>query len=332
MTASLCLFFSACGREVVTEPETTAAAEPEITTEAVVEPLKVCMIFADGLGDGGQSDICAEGGQRAKTDFDIQLELVESPTDTELGSDFLGACEDGYDLIIGAAPEIADYVAEYGADYPEIKFTVIDAEVDLPNVWSVSFEQKEAYFLAGAAAAMLTEDTEAAGVNEEHVIGWMGGMNIPVLEDFYSGFEHGAMYINPEITILRNFAGEWYSAEKGKELMAGQYKLGADLVMDVTFGSGAETGVLLMADASKIASVETCADKACYLAIQSFVENSFPGGTSTYLSIKDGGVKLDYGDLPVEIVEMCEELAGKIAAGEIVVGDYEPVEPANEKE
>ena len=224
--------------------------------------------------------------------------------------------------------------------------------MDLPNVQSVSFAQNQGSFLAGAAAAMFTEKTEIDGVNEDAIIGWVGGMDIPVLHDFYTGYEQGAKYINPDITILQAFAGNWSDPLKGKELTLAQFEQGADIVMNVASGTGVGVlegakesgkyaiGVDLNQDNDQPGAVLTSmvkrVDNACYLLIQSVVEGTFQGGTTTYLSLAEGGVSLtdfsvikEYlGDkFPQDIVDKCAELEQKIISGEIVVENYEGFGP-----
>ena len=330
-----------------------AAAAPTEAPAASEDPIRVCVVYTGSLGDKSYNDSCNEGAQRAVADFGIELKSLEGSTAEEWESNLLAACEDGYDLVIGASSNIADYITEHGPNYPDTKFAVIDTTVDLPNVQSISFAQNEGSFLAGAAAAMFTEKTDIPGVNEDAIIGWVGGMDIPVLHDFFTGYEQGAKYINPDIQILQSFAGEWSNPLKGKELTFAQYDSGADIVMNVASGTGVgilegakeknlyAIGVDLNQDADQPGAVLTSmlkrVDTACYLTIQSVVEDTFAGGTTQYLSLKDGGVSLtDFsvmkehlGELfPQDIVDKTNELAEKIANGEIVVENYEGFGPA----
>ena len=148
--------------------------------------IRVCIVYTGNLGDKSYNDSCNEGAQRAVKDFGIELKSLEGSTADEWKANLLSACEDGYDLVIGASSNIADFITEYGPSYPDTKFAVIDTTVDLPNVESISFAQNQGSFLAGAAAAMFTQKTDIEGVNKDHIIGWVGGMDIPVLHDFYS--------------------------------------------------------------------------------------------------------------------------------------------------
>ena len=316
------------------------------------EPIRVCIVYTGTLGDKSYNDSCNEGAQRAVEDFGIELKSLEGATADEWKANLLAACEDDYDLIIGASSNIADFITEYGPSYPDTKFAVIDTTIDLPNVESISFAQNQGSFLAGAAAAMFTQKTDIEGVNEDHIIGWVGGMDIPVLHDFYVGYVQGAKYIDPDIQILQAFAGEGSNPLKGKELTLAQYDQGADIVMNVASGTGAGVleaaaeagkyaiGVDLNQDNDQPGSVLTSmvkrVDNACYLVIQSVVDGTFEGGSTQYLDLSLGGVSLtDFsvmkealGDqFPQDIMDKVDELSQQIIDGEIVVENYEGFGP-----
>ena len=366
LAATLCLSMAACSSSQpaeTTAAATEAAAEETKAEEAAAEteaaeaeksdaPIRVCIVYTGSLGDKSYNDSCNMGAQKAVEDFGIELKSLEGGTADEWKANLLAACEEGYDLIIGASSNIADYITEYGPSYPDTKFAVIDTTVDLPNVESISFAQNQGSFLAGAAAAMFTQKTDIEGVNEDHIIGWVGGMDIPVLHDFYTGYEQGAKYIDPDIQILQSFAGEWQNPLKGKELTLAQYDQGADIVMNVASGTGAGVleaakeagkyaiGVDLNQDADQPGSVLTSmvkrVDNACYLVIQSVVEGTFEGGTTQYLDLSKGGVSLtDFSvikealgeQFPQDIMDKVDELSEKIISGEIVVENYEGFGP-----
>lgn len=357
LVAAMCASLTACGGGGSTA-ETTAADSSNTETKAADaseksdKPLRVCVVYTGNLGDKSYNDSCNMGAQKAVEDFGIELKSLEGTTAEEWKANLLQACDDGYDLIIGASSNIADYITENASSYPDTKFAVIDTTVDLPNVESISFAQNEGSFLAGAAAAMFTTKTDIPNVNEDHIIGWVGGMDIPVLHDFYTGYEQGAKYIDPDIKILQAFAGSWTDPLKGKELTLAQYEQGADIVMNVASGTGVgilegakeadkyAIGVDLNQDSDQpghiLTSMVKRVDNACYLVIQSAVDGTFEGGTTKYLALKDGGVSLtdfsvikeSLGDkFPQDIVDKCDELAEKIKSGEIVVENYEGFGP-----
>lgn len=367
LAAAMCASMTACGggssapAESKAETQAPAAEGGEEKAPAEGEakggdssgaPIRVCVVYTGNLGDKSYNDSCNMGAQKAVEDFGIELKSLEGTTAEEWEANLVAACEEGYDLIIGASSNIADYITEHGPNYPDTKFAVIDTTVDLPNVESISFAQNQGSFLAGAAAALFTQKTDIKNVNEEHIIGWVGGMDIPVLHDFYVGYEQGAKYVDPDIQILQAFAGTWTDPLKGKELTLAQYEQGADIVMNVASGTG--VGILEAAkEADKYAigvdldqdndqpghvltSMVKRVDNACYLVIESVVNGTFEGGSTKYLSLTEGGVSLtDFsvmkealGDqFPQDIVDTCAELAEKIKSGEIVVENYEGFGP-----
>jgi len=326
-----------------------AAGESEAVDDSKT---KVAIVFSGNLGDKSYNDSCYAGAVKAKEDFDIELKTLEGTEASEWKSNFLAVAEAGYDLIICSSSNFQEYMKEYCSSYPDLKFAIIDTTVDGDNIVSVSFAQNQGSFLAGAAAAMFTKKSEIDGVNDDNVIGWVGGMDIPVLHDFFIGYEQGAKYIDPDITILQSFAGAWNDPLRGKELTLAQYQQGADIVMNVASGTG--TGILeAAAEAGKYAigvdlnqdndrpgSVLTSmlkrVDSATYLLIKSVVEGTFDGGTKSYLTVADNGVSLTdmsvmkayLGDkFPEDIPTEIADLKEKIISGEIVVENYEGFGP-----
>ena len=173
------------------------------------DAVKVCVVYSGNLGDKSYNDSCNIGSTKAEKDFGIELKSLEGTTAEEWKANLLSACEDGYDLVICSSSNFEEYLKEYAPEYPDTKFAIIDTTVEGDNIVSVSFAQNQGSFLAGAAAALFTQHSEIEGVNDEAVIGWVGGMDIPVLHDFYVGYEQGAKYINPDIKVLQSFAGTW---------------------------------------------------------------------------------------------------------------------------
>lgn len=351
LAGALCVGLTACGSST-NDTGGNAQGSDGGNAGSKDDAIRVCIVYTGNLGDKSYNDSCNMGAQKAVEDFGIELKSLEGTTAQEWEANLVAACEEKYDLIIGASSNIADYIAKHGPNYPDTKFAVIDTTVDLPNVQSISFAQNQGSFLAGAAAAMFTQKTDIEGVNADNTIGWVGGMDIPVLHDFYTGYEQGAKYINPDITILQAFAGAWGDPLKGKELTLAQYEQGADIVMNVASGTGAGVleaakeagkyaiGVDLDQDADQPGHVLTSmvkrVDNACYLTIESVVNDEFKGGTTQYLSLAEGGVSLtDFsvikealGDkFPQDIVDKCKELEEKIISGEIVVENYEGFGP-----
>lgn len=351
LTAVMLAGMTACS----TNQGAAKPAESKAETEKAAEgekpdgsKIRVCVAYSGNLGDKSYNDSCNIGSERAVKDFGVELKSLEGTTAEEWESNLVAACEDGYDLVICSSSNFEEYLKEHAPEYPDTKFAIIDTTVEGDNIESISFAQNQGSFLAGAAAALFTQKTDIEGVNEDHIIGWVGGMDIPVLHDFYVGYEQGAKYIDPDIQILQSFAGTWNDPLKGKELTLAQYDQGADIVMNVAAGTGpgileaaAEAGkyaigVDLNQDNDQPGHVLTSqlkrVDTACYLVIQSVVDGTFEGGSTQYLTLDNDGVSLSdfsvmkeaLGDkFPQDIVDTVAELTEKIKSGEIKVENYE---------
>jgi basic membrane protein A len=346
MVMVLCL--AACGGGEKPADGTTAAAGDD------KEAIKVCVVYSGKLGDKSYNDSCNEGATKAATDFGVEIKSLEGTVATEWEANFLSACEDGYDLVICSSSNFQPYLEKYAPSYPDVKFAIIDTTVPGDNIVSISFAQNQGSFLAGAAAAMFTEHAEIEGVNEEAIIGWVGGMEIPVLEDFYIGYEAGAKYINPDIQILKTFVGAWDNPLEGKNHTLAKYDAGADIVMNVASGTGVGVlegakeagkyaiGVDLNQDYDQPGSILTSmvkrVDTACYSVIEQVVNGTFAGGSVSYLDVAGKGVSLtDFAAIkealgeqfPEEIITKITEIEEKIVSGEIVVPNYEGFGPQN---
>lgn len=310
--------------------------------------LKVALVYAGFLGDKSFNDSAHEGALRAVKDYGIELKEMESKEPTEWESNFVAMAADGYDLVVGVSTQLQEIMAKHAPEFPNTKFALIDGVTAGDNVVSSTFAQNEGSFLAGAAAAMFTTKTDIKGVNPDKTIGWVGGMDIPVLSDFFVGYEQGAKYIDPDIKILKSYAGTFNDPLKGKELTIAQFSQGADIVMNVASGTG--TGILEAAKeqgkyaigvdldqdsvypGSILTSMLKRVDNATYLAIESVVKGTFKGNTTTYLDISNGGVGLTdmsvmkqaLGDkFPQDILDKISELEAKVKSGEIKVNSFE---------
>ncbi len=342
LAATMVLSLAACG----------GGDDAESSDNGGDDAVKVCVVYSGNLGDKSYNDSCNMGSIQAQEDFGIELKTLEGTTAEEWKANLLSACEDGYDLVICSSSNFEEYLKEYAPMYEDVKFAIIDTTVEGDNVVSVSFAQNQGSFLAGAAAALFTQHSEIEGVNDDAVIGWVGGMDIPVLWDFYVGYEQGAKYINPDIKVLQSFAGAWNDPLKGKELTLAQYEQGADIVMNVASGTG--PGILEAAkEAGKYAigvdlnqdndqpghvltSMVKRVDTACYSVIESVVNGTFAGNTVSYLDVAGKGVSLtDFAvmkealgeQFPEEILTELEAIEEKIVSGEIVVENYEGFGP-----
>ena len=212
--------------------------------------LKVAVVFSGFLGDKSFNDSAYEGLKKAQQDFGIEFKVLESKVPSDWETNFVSAAsDDSYDLVLAISSQFTDIVNNHADEFKNVKIGIIDSVVKKPNVSSAIFAQNEGSFLAGAAAALFTQKTNIPNVNGEKIIGWVGGMDIPVLQDFLTGYKQGAAYIDPQTKVLVSFAGTFNDPLKGKELTLAQYSQGADIVMNVASNTG--NGILEAAKDSK---------------------------------------------------------------------------------
>ncbi len=136
-------------------------------------------------------------------------------------------------VIVAVGFGLASSVETVAAEYPETKFTLIDAVVEAPNVQSVVFKEEEGSFLVGMLAAMSSKTGK---------VGFVGGMDIPLIRKFACGYEQGAKHVDPEVQILVNMTGNtpeaWNDPTKGGELARSQFDRGADVIFAAAGGTG----------------------------------------------------------------------------------------------
>lgn len=332
-------------------PKAPAALESKAEDSSGTEdaPVKVALIYSGFLGDKSFNDLAHNGAMMAKEKYGVEIQELESGEAADWEANFVAMADADYDLVIGVSTQFLDIMKKHCPDYPDTKFALIDGVSDAgDNVVSTLFAQNEGSFLAGAAAAMFTTKTEIEGVNDKKIIGWVGGMDIPVLHDFFVGYEQGAKYIDPDIEVLQSFAGTFTDALKGKELATAQINQGADIIMNVAnitgigameaaselkvYAIGVDTNQDSLYPGHILTSMQKNVDTCTFQIIESVVNGTYEGGSVTYMDLAHGGVgltdfsvmKQEMGDqFPQDIVDKVEELKAKIASGEIVVETYE---------
>jgi basic membrane protein A len=237
--------------------------------------------------------------------------------------------------LIGFAFESA--VETVAAEFPDTEFAIIDSEVDLPNVRSVVFSEHEGSFLVGVLAAM---------ASESGTVGFVGGMDIPLISKFACGYVQGVRSVNADAVIIQNMTGTtgaaWSDPVRGGELAMGQIASGADVIYHAAGPTGrgvlqaaADAGILgigvdsnqnWMQPGSVLTSMLKRVDVAVFNAFNDAKNDSFTGGTVVMGVAEDGvGYSLDEHNAPLITAEMKAAVEGAkagIIAGDIVIHDY----------
>ncbi len=139
----------------------------------------------------------------------------------------------GYNPIIGIGYAVSPAIERAAKAYPNISFVTIDGVVNLPNVSSITFQEEQGAYLAGVLAALKSKTNH---------IGFVGGMDIPLIRKFSCGYALGAKSVKPDILITRHYIGStshaWDDPSKGIEIARHQYEQGADVIFAAAGGSG----------------------------------------------------------------------------------------------
>ncbi len=184
-----------------------------------------------GLGDKSFNDIAYAGAVRARDELGITFSYAEPKAISEYEGFQTNYAKSGeYALIVCIGFDQADALNKTAQAYPDQNFVIVDMVVDLPNVASLTFKANEGSFLTGVVAGMFTATSK---------VGFVGGMDIPLIRDFYVGYKAGVEWANPSATVLDPvFVGSWGDPTKGKELAVSLFGLGADSVFAAAGKSG----------------------------------------------------------------------------------------------
>ncbi len=309
----------------------------DIAAESDGNKVKVGIVFDIGGKDDRSFNAAANVGMlRAKKDFPIVLRDVEPGDPTSIEPALRAFAQYGYNLITGVGFAQGPIVKQVAADYPQLHFVLIDSVADLPNVASLLFKEHEGSFLVGMIAAYKSKTG---------VLGFVGGMDIPLIHKFATGYEEGARYVNPNIRIIKNFVGitdaAWNNPGKGRELANSQYEQGADVIFQAAGNSGlgvfdaaeAYNKFAIGVDANQnwikpghiLTSMLKRIENAVYSVVKDEVEGKFKGGVHIYGLENDG---VDYAldqynrDLiPPDVIEKVNQAKRDIIAGRIKVTD-----------
>ena len=243
--------------------------------------------------------------------------------------------ESGANPIITTGFAMSAPLAEVAADYPDTKFVTIDGWVDAPNVHVVGFSEHEGSYLVG----MLAAEASKSGT-----VGFIGGMDVPLIRKFACGYAQGVKAVNPDATVISNMTGTtpsaWNDPVKGSELTKAQISQGADVVYAAAGGTGvgvlqtaADEGILSIGVDSNqnhlhpgkvLTSMLKRVDVAVY-NILTAGEDLEVGKVTLNLSDDGVGYAMDENNADLVTAEMqasVEDAKAKIIAGELSVHDY----------
>jgi basic membrane protein A len=321
---------------------------------AVSKMTKVCLFISGNLGDRSFFDSANEGIKRLQSDFSdtIETRVVEvGPDQSKYGPALQQVSNEDYDVIVVMGWIVVEHLQEIAPQHPEKTYIIMDSAVDYSagncsNVYSVEYKSNEASFLAGALAAKLT----VSGLPEydaDSRIGFIGAIDIPVINDFMVGYIEGAQYVNQNIKCSVSYIGSFDDSARAKELGLTGFRNGADIIFApcsvATIGiidAGFETSrkvigvdsdmaaIIAVTDPDKAGSIPTSVLKntgnSLYNSVALYINGALPAGKSAMHGLAEGGVGLSRNQyyeqlVPQTIRDEIADLENKIISGEIVV-------------
>ena len=313
--------------------------------------IRVGIVFdIGGKNDRSFNAAAWEGVQRAQKDMNICLYDVEPGNPTSIEPAMRAFAERSFDLVIGVGFAQGPIMQKVATDYPNIKFAIVDGVIvdkdgkPLPNVADLVFREHEGSYLVGMIAA---------SKNKTGTIGFLGGMDIPLIHKFETGYEEGARSVNPKIQIVQNYVGvtdsAWNNPGKGKELALGQIEKGADVIFTAAGNSGLgafdaveQYGKNPQGEANKfvigvdsnqnmvkpgfvLTSMVKRVDNAVYDVVREVLDGKFDGGFHAFGLDKDGvAYAMDENNkslVPADVISRVEEAKQEIVSGRIKVTD-----------
>lgn len=208
---------------------------PLIISSISLASFKVGLVLDKGGKDDKSFNTSAyEGATQAEKELGIELKYVEATDNNSLEALHRHFAQKKYDLIIGIGFAQTDAIKKVSALFPQTQFAIVDGEIKAANVRSLLFEEHEGSFIVGAAAALKSKSA---------VIGFIGGMDIPLIRRFQKGYEAGAKHINPKMIVVSNYIGStgeaWNNPAKAKEIALAQVGQKADVIFHAAGASGA---------------------------------------------------------------------------------------------
>jgi basic membrane protein A len=316
----------------------SAAALLTAASAASAQDAEPAVIFdLGGKFDRSFNQASFQGAERFKEETGTGYREFELQSDSQREQALRRFAQKGYNPVIVAGFSYGSAMETVSAEFPDTSFVIIDMVVDQPNVRSVVFNEHEGSYLVGVLAALASERGK---------VGFVGGMDIPLIQKFACGYVQGVMATNPGAEVFQNMTGTtgaaWNDPVRGGELAKSQIDRGADVVYHAAGGTGigvlqaaADAGVLgIGVDSNQnyihpgqiLTSMLKRVDVAVYDAMMDFKNGEWSTGINVMGLGEEGvGYAMDENNkdlITADMIEQVEVAKAAIIAGEIKVHDY----------
>ena len=296
-----------------------------------------------GIDDQSFNQGTWEGIQEFAEEFGADTNYLQSDADADYVPNLSSFADDEVDLIVAPGFLFEEAIAQVADDFPEQNFLLIDAVVDRPNIASAIFAEEQGSFLVGVAAALTAQE---AG---QDTVGYIGGVDFELIQKFEAGFEAGVWAVDPNMTVLVEYVGDFSDPATGGSLASIMFDDGAYVIYHAAGGSGNgmineamerrsegqdvwaigvdrdqfEDGIYDEAAGSSaiLTSMMKRVDVAAYEVSVMTYEGNFPGGEVLEFDLENEGVSLpeENPNLSDDIVEQVRSYIDRIVSGEIEV-------------
>jgi len=315
------------------------------TAAYAATPLQPAIVYGmGGKFDKSFNEGLFRGAERFKKETGTAYVEFEITNETQYEQVYRHFAQHNRTPIIGVGFSQIEAVTTVAKQYPNVRFTLIDSDIKLPNVQSVQFREEEGSFLVGVLAAM---------ASKTHKIGFVGGMDVPLIRRFACGYAQGIRYADPHATLIQSMAGTtptaWTDPARGGELARQQFDRGVDVV----YAAAGETGLGVLqaaADAHRLAigvdsdqdylhpgtmltSMVKHVDAVAYDALKTSAAGTWKPGYRI-LGLKEGGVDYALDQYNAKLISPAmkakvDQAKADIISGKLKVHDYESTNSCN---
>ena len=320
-TSSAASTTSAAGSASSTKSGSTTTAKSDLKVGLITD--------VGGIHDHSFNETSWKGLEKAKTDFGVEINYLESKTDADYSSNIESFVDEDYDLIVCVGFKLAEATKKAAESHPDKKFAIIDdaSNASLPNVTCLTFKQEQASYLVGYVAGLVTKKNN---------VGFVLGMASEMMNKFGYGYLAGVYAANPKATVQQIDANNFADPAIGKTSATTMITNGADVIFHAAGGTG--VGVIQACQEKKISAIGVDTDQsslapdtvitsamkrvdnAVYDSVKQLVDGTLKGGEVVY-DLSKGGVDIAPTTklLSENVLKKVEEVKAKILSGEIVI-------------
>lgn len=321
------------GTTLLTGCSSKPAEEKAEGGEAAEKEVKIAMVTdVGGVKDQSFNQSAWEGLERAEKELGIKASYLESKQDADYEPNLETLVDQENNLIWGIGFKMADGIAKAAENYPDQQYAIVDFDFEdktPANVTGVMFKEQEASYLVGLIAGKMTKTNK---------IGFLGGMDVPVINRFRFGFLAGVKAANPNAEVMVQFANAFDQPAKGKAIANQMFQQGADIIFHAAgdtgngmieaakeqnkMAIGVDRDQNSLAPKNVITSAVKRVDNALFDVAKLIKDGEYKGGKTIKYGLKEGGVDIaptTKDNVPAEILTFVEEQKAKIISGEIAV-------------